>query len=132
MNSPMSVDVARKVTTRPEFVAAKDDAGRVKALYEVLFQRAPKADEVRLAREFLTAHNVPHDAPVVASAASAKGPNPDGSRPDRVAGKGLGGRKADSRRAIRNEGEFVARKPLTVWEQYAQALLFANEIAYVN
>ena len=31
MNSPMSVDVARKVTSRPEFLAAKDDAGKATA-----------------------------------------------------------------------------------------------------
>jgi hypothetical protein len=37
-----------------------------------------------------------------------------------------------SRGAIRNEGELVERKPLTPWEQYAQALLFTNEIVYVN
>jgi hypothetical protein len=56
MNSPMAVDVARKVTSRPEFVAAKNDAARVTALYEVLFQRAPRAEEVELALQFIGAH----------------------------------------------------------------------------
>src|SRR5262249_21353774 len=45
MNSPMAVDVVRKVTSRPEFVNAKDDRTRIKAIYEVLFQRAPRAEE---------------------------------------------------------------------------------------
>ena len=31
-------------------------------------------------------------------------------------------------RAIQNEGEIVERKPLTAWETYAQALLFAGVI----
>src|SRR5919106_652258 len=39
MNSPMAVDVARKVTARPEFASAKSDTERVMALYEVVFQR---------------------------------------------------------------------------------------------
>src|SRR6476646_1947462 len=53
MNSPMAVDVVRKVTTRPEFKAAQNDADRVKAIYEVLFQRAPRADEVKIALDFI-------------------------------------------------------------------------------
>ncbi len=39
MNSPMSADVARRVVTRPEFLAAPDDNGRVRALYIELYQR---------------------------------------------------------------------------------------------
>ena len=34
--------------------------------------------------------------------------------------------------AIQNEGELVSRAPLSPWEAYAQALLFSNELAYVN
>ena len=40
--------------------------------------------------------------------------------------------KRGAKQTIRNEGEFVERRPLTVWEEYAQALLFTNEIEYVN
>ena len=38
----------------------------------------------------------------------------------------------DGNRAIRNEGAYVERKPLTPWETYVQALLLSNEAAYVN
>jgi hypothetical protein len=31
-----------------------------------------------------------------------------------------------------NKGELVERRPLTEWELYAQALLFANELAFVK
>ena len=40
--------------------------------------------------------------------------------------------KRGGKTGIKNEGEMVLRKPLSVWEQYTQALLFSNEIAYVN
>ena len=159
MNSPMAVDVARKVTSRPEFMSAKDDSARVAALYEVLLQRAPRAEEVALALEFVkSAAGVP--AEVVAASVSAKLPDPD-ERPAKLkeaARKKREGRpeamekalkerrerrqaqqmaanqqrRRNGRAAIRNEGEGVDRKPLTVWEQYAQALLFGNEIVYVN
>jgi hypothetical protein len=41
-------------------------------------------------------------------------------------------KRGGSRSAIKNEGELVERKPLTPWEEYAQALLFTNELVYVN
>ena len=41
-------------------------------------------------------------------------------------------RSGSGTRAIQNEGEIVERKPLTPWESYAHALLFANESAYIN
>ena len=122
MNSPMSVDVARKAVSRPEFTEAKDDVGRVKALYEVLFQRAPKATEVVLAKEFITVASA--SAPEAASKAAVKASKP------RVVENKVG--RGNQRAAIKNSGEMVDRKPLNAWEQFAQALLMSNEIVYVN
>jgi hypothetical protein len=163
MNSPMAVDVARKVTSRPEFLAAKDDAGRVAALYEVLLQRAPRPEEVELALGFIEPGGGASEQGVAVSV-SAKLPEPD-ERPAAMrdaARRRREGRPAameralaerrerrkqqtarqqvaaqqqrrrNGRAAIRNDGDPVDRKPLTVWEQYAQALLFGNEIVYVN
>jgi hypothetical protein len=130
----MSVDVARKVTSRPEFLAAKDDAGRVRAIYQVLFQRAPRPEEVRFAADF-------YNAKVVASRegqlASAKQQAAEDIRLNRrlkqqQMQQNKPGRKKNAKQGIQNEGDFVERRPLTVWEEYAQALLFTNEIAYVN
>ena len=124
MNSPMSVDVARKVTTRPEFISATDDVGRVKALYEVLFQRAPRAAEVSMARDFIVAAQA--NAPEAASAKTLK----QAGRGARVVENKIKG--GNQRSAIKNSGELVERKPLNAWEQFAQALLMTNEIVYVN
>ncbi len=145
MNSPMAVDVARKATSRPEFLKARDDAARVKALYEVLFQRQPRPTEVRFAKEFLTAAHRDHaDGQREAEALAAKlKKNPKAARQAEKAEKAKRAkkkqlqaaqqnRKVSGRSAIRNEGELVERVPLTPWEQYAQALLFSNEIVYVN
>jgi cytochrome c553 len=118
MNSPMSADVARKVCSRPEFQNAPNDEARVKALYEVLFQRPPRGAEVRYAMEFFYAHSGQRSGMRAAPA----------PRPQRVYQRP----KNEAKRAIENEGEMVERRPLNLWEQYAQALLFTNEIAYVN
>jgi len=125
MNSPMSADVARKVTTRPEFLAAGSDASRVRALYLVLFQREPRPAEVRLAAEFFYAHNPAKvfKAPDRANDAN-KGPTLKSQKDKAMTN--------NQTKAIQNDGEMVERKPLTLWEEYAQALLFTNEVAYVN
>src|SRR5205823_3180670 len=75
MNSPMAVDVVRKTTTREEFVNAKDDAGKVKALYEVLYQRTPRTGEVELAMQFIHAKEAEG-----AQLASATGPQANKAR----------------------------------------------------
>jgi len=127
MNSPMAVDVARKVTERPEFTAATDDAGRLHALYTILFQRSPSQVESQMAAEFLAQNantdEVVNDLDVKRAQMRAQ------ARAKAKTGGNKGGR---GQGAIQNEGEIVARKPLTPWELYVQALLFTNEMAYVN
>jgi hypothetical protein len=114
------VDVARKVTQRPEFAAASDDAGRLRALYAILFQRAPNPQETQMAQQFIAQNATDEVLPVPfdAKRARARANKPKGRYP----GQG----------AIRNQGELVERKALTPWELYTQALLFTNEVAYVN
>jgi hypothetical protein len=167
MNSPMAVDVARKVTSRPEFVAATDDAARVAALYEVLFQRVPRPEEVALAVEFVKAGELSGAAAVASSSilppedgakgaaqaqaqaqAQAKAGQRD-KRAEKEAARRLARekmqnerrqamaaareqRRRNGRTAITNQGERVERRPLSAWEKYAQALLCANEMVYVN
>jgi hypothetical protein len=140
MNSPFAVDVARKLVERPEFANAADDVGRIRALYEVLFQRWPKPQEVEMAREFVRqAEKSGDDAPAAARANEPVNPR-SLSREERrrlfrqrIAqrvrqNQGVRG----DRRPIQNEGERVDRDPLDPWEQFAQTLLFTNELAYVN
>ncbi len=55
MNSPMCVDVARKVTTRQEFVEADTAEGKIASLYSILYQRPPRQEELEFGKEFLDA-----------------------------------------------------------------------------
>jgi hypothetical protein len=123
MNSPMSVDVARRIVARPEVADAKDDLGKVFAVYHVIFQRDPKPMEIQLALQFVSTEvkDQPQTAPMVAS-----------KTPMRLTGRKGGKGYGEASKAIQNQGEIVERKPLTPWETYAQALLFSNEASYVN
>ncbi len=146
MNSAMAVDVARKLVDRPEFTAARDDVGRIRALYEVLFQRWPKADEVRLAQQFIMDRSTQSESPAAANGKKADiDPSkltPEERRKLRREGKlpppkkqiaDAAKKKRNAERApITNDGDKVDRTRLDAWEQYAQALLLVNEFAYVN
>jgi hypothetical protein len=66
MNSPFVVQQAERLATRPEIVAAKVPAERVRRMYELLYSREPTADEVSIAEQYLAATPPP--------AKPAKGP----------------------------------------------------------
>ncbi len=130
MNSPMSVDVARRIIARPEVTGVPDALGRVFAIYRIMFQRNPTPQEIRLALEFVSkeaklqpglenAAESPENRKIVARQTA------------RLVNKNKTGR-ASATRPIQNEGDWVERKPLTPWETLAQSLLFTNELAYVN
>jgi hypothetical protein len=53
MNSPFAQEQARQVWRRADLKAAGAETGRIRALYRVLYQRFPDADELRLAQEFM-------------------------------------------------------------------------------
>jgi hypothetical protein len=53
MNHPFAIDAARAVLNRPEVAAQRDDDAKLDQLYRLIYARAPTADEVVLAREFL-------------------------------------------------------------------------------
>jgi hypothetical protein len=142
MNSPLMVDVTRKLLARPEMAQAKTDAQRLHALYWMIYQRPPRSEESELGLAFLQA----------ASAAPALG---DEAQPLQVAndasrkgpfGKELRAMTKEQRRAqlqqmqqrrrggfqLENEGERVDRTALNAWEKYTHALLMANETVYYN
>ncbi len=53
MNSPMAQEQARQLVRRDEIAKAGSEAGKIRALYRVLYQRVPEAEELKLAQEFL-------------------------------------------------------------------------------
>lgn len=128
MNSPMSIDVARSVLARPEVVNSRDNLNRVFNIYRIMLQRQPQQDEIQWALDFVGKEV--KDQPQVL--ASAKEMIEKASKKVAERSKRAGMASNDGRSAIRNEGEFIERKPLTPWETMAHALLLSNETAYIN
>jgi hypothetical protein len=108
MNSPLVINLARRLVAMPAFVDNADDVNRLNFLYERIYQRPPSDEEVQLGLEFVNQTPIREDVSDLANGDTGRKPAP---------GKGNGGRK---------------RAPLTSWEEYAQALLQANETSFVN
>ncbi|MEQ1850116.1 MAG: DUF1553 domain-containing protein, partial [Chthoniobacteraceae bacterium] len=127
MNSPMAVDVARRVIARSEFQRADNDLRRVFALYRIMFQRQPRPNEIKVAINFITREKMQQKEVAATGEEIGKKNAEIQKRIDDMKKRGN-----DAKRAIQNEGEIVERKVLEPWETYAHALLFANESAYIN
>ena len=122
MNSPLVVEQARNVVARREVASGKTDEEKIRRLYEIIYQRLPRAEEIAVGIEFIKAAATPEDASPSVTIQAGKGQ-----------GKFREGMKA------RKEAAVVARKagvrdarPLGAWAEYAHALLLANEASFVN
>jgi len=113
MNSPLVIDLARRLVALPEFVALDDDGARLQFLYSRIYQREPEAEEVQLGLEFVNQTPLRGDnspSPMLASTDGNKG--------------------FKKNRPVPPNNKL--RAPLTSWQEYAQALLQANETSFVN
>ena len=127
MNSPMAIDVARRVIARPEIARETVPLRKIIAIHKVLFQRQPTPFDIEIGNKFLSVE-VKKQAEIDAMA-------PEMMKKNAAVKKRIEDRRAkdnDGMMTIINDGDIIERKPLTVWESYAHALLFSNESAYVN
>ncbi|MBM3875698.1 MAG: DUF1553 domain-containing protein [Verrucomicrobia bacterium] len=118
MNSPLVIEQARAMVERTAFKSLTDPEARVRWLYELIFQRPPNDVEIKLALNFF------EDAPA-GSAVSAPAAPPVQVAQALPQGKKGAARPPQGRPA-------AAVKPLSVWAEYAHALLLANEASFVN
>ena len=133
MNSPMVIDVVRKILVRPDIARSRTNQEAIFNIYRVIFQRTPKPAEIQLWFAFVA--NEIKEEPKVAAAAKAMTEKAN----KKLAEQKKRDEKAEADtsqnaglRAIQNEGRYVERKPLTPWETYIHALLLTNELAYVH
>ena len=125
MNSPLVIETAKKIVALPEFQACQDEAGRVGFLYGRIWQRPPRADELKLGLAFVN-DGKPSDkvAPIEVSVQPIS--NDSGER------NKAGPRFAGRQQFRKGGGGSRRREPLKVWEEYAHALLQANETSFLN
>ena len=127
MNSPMAIDVARRVIARPEVRNESADQRKIFAIYRILFQRQPTPSELALGRAFVV--NEAKKQPEIDAMA------PEMMKKNAAVKKRIEdrrGRDNDAMMTIINDGDIIERRPLSIWESYAHAILFSNESAYVN
>ncbi|HYV32510.1 MAG TPA: DUF1553 domain-containing protein, partial [Candidatus Binatia bacterium] len=126
MNSPLVVEQARHVVERPEVHAAQTDEDKIRQLYEIIYQRPPRPEEIQLGLEFLEEAATPADtAPATVASTPLRFGNGKVRLPEQIKAKReafIAARKAGVREM----------KPLDAWAEYAHALLLANEASFVN
>ncbi|MFM9001350.1 MAG: PSD1 and planctomycete cytochrome C domain-containing protein [Opitutia bacterium] len=135
MNNPLSIEVARSVSARPEIVKAGGDTERIVQLYKIMYQRTPTADELRIAREFVIRivgyiddpePERPGRSGKVSKASKTVAEAPKGSPEANIKTVVQGG-------VIQNKGEKVSRKqPISPWEMLVQSMVCSNEFVYLN
>jgi len=107
MNSPFVAEQVKGLLSRPDFPAAAPTDEKVRFIFRIVFQRAPRPEELDLAMRFLG------NETSSGLAATVK----ESEVPDAKAAK-----KA-----------FAAQlRPLNEWERYAQVVLLTNELIFVN
>jgi hypothetical protein len=126
MNSPLVVEQARNVVERPDVVACPTDEKKIQKLYEIIYQRLPRAEEVNLGLQFLEDAESPADSQPNAVTSDSGPP---------ARGKG----RLQERMKARRDAVIAARKagvrnskPLSAWAEYAHALLLGNEASFIN
>jgi mono/diheme cytochrome c family protein len=61
MNSPFTIENAIALASRPEIQKAKDNAQRVRRLYQDLFQRLPDESELQVGLQYLASQSAVHE-----------------------------------------------------------------------
>ncbi len=124
MNSPLVVEQARNVVQRPDVKLCPTDEEKIKRLYNIIYQRPPRTEEIQLGLEFLEDAATPADSAPATIASKRinfdKGKVPEQLKTRREAF--IAARKAGVREM----------KPLDAWAEYAHALLLANGASFVD
>lgn len=123
MNSPLVVEQAKHLVALAPFGNCESDEARIGYLYERIYQRLPKPEEIKLGLEFIA--STPAQGELSQEASPVRRVSNDGTqfRPKQF------GKKQGRKQGV---GPNHKREPLKPWEEYAHALLQANETSFVN
>jgi len=124
LNSPFVAGQVRKLTARADFPASGSADEKVRYLYRTAFQRAPRAEELQMAVEFLKDEDASTPAAGTLSEAIAQ-PTPEA----------LAAAEKQKRKDLklgRKSAAATATRQLNIFERYAQVVLLSNELIFVN
>jgi hypothetical protein len=122
MNSPQVIDLAKRLVAMPGFLNCTNDAARLRFLYERIYQRLPEEEETALGVEFVNQTQI-LDQPVTGYVEPVPVQLKPNGMPFKNQQRFNGNKYGNSNRP---------RAPLTAWQEFAQALLQANETSFVN
>jgi hypothetical protein len=120
MNSPVVVEQAKRLVSLKQFEDCTTDTQRIQFLYERIYQRPARDNEIKLGLDFVA------QAPITGQSATEVASTASGDSPRRL------GPKQQQRFQKNRVTEIKKRAPLTGWQEYAHALLEANEASFVN
>ncbi len=129
MNSPMVIETARKLVTRPAFAELKSDEERVTLLYLAIYQRWPTPQEVSLGLRYVRANPAGTDVAIKTDAPPAKISAKDARM---AAKKKFISPKQQGRFSTQVGGTFENSAPLDAWTKLAHALFQSNEAMFYN
>jgi cytochrome c553 len=122
MNSPLVVELARKLVSGQSFQDLNTEEDKIKFLYERIFQREPSDVEIKLGLDFV--NDSPAPETISADAREhMKDQRKERKNPDRKKGG-----RAMSMVSI-GPGQI---RPVGAWAKYAHALLQTNEAIFVD
>jgi len=127
MNSPLVIEQAKKLVVLAGFNKCLDDEARIQFLYQRAYQRPARPEEVKLGLEFLT--DKPEPEKVASLDATLQTISNDDSVRKNARKKQFGKKRMDMQQG---GGKFRQRDPLTMWEEYAHALLQGNKTSFVD
>jgi hypothetical protein len=132
MNSPVVIEQAKKLVSLDEFKDQTNSIARIEFLYERIYQRQPRQQEIQLGLDFVARSPEISNTSENLLFASNGGNIP--SRPGLKEGRlaALKEKRAEKRGITPISQQARKRPPLTGWQEYAHALLQANELSFVN
>ena len=122
MNSPLVVELARKLINESAFQVLIGEESKIKFLYERIFQREPTAVEIKLGLAFIEESPAPEMITTDARQ-HMKEQRQERNNP----GKRGGGRAMTMVSLGTNQ-----IRPIGSWVKYAHALLQTNEAIFIN
>jgi hypothetical protein len=135
MNGPFVVEQVKNLLARPEVAGKTSPEAKLRELYRLVYQRAPSAAELELAKDYLAKAlaeeepNLPADLDKSLTIEQLKEATKNMSKEERKAAyeKMMAAKKTSA-----GSGSAPRAQPLNPWERFTQVLLIGNEMMYLN
>ncbi len=126
LNSPFVAEQVKQILQRKDFPASGSADEKVRFLFRIAFQRAPRADELKMALAYLEEQEA--EARPAAALSQSVAAAPKSSEEIAAAEKAA----RQEAKLKRKSAAATASRQLNSFERYAQVVLLSNELIFVN